>query len=55
VGLTEWPCPACGQAQKEVHENGQAPTRLLCAACQEEADAQGESEAEHARKAKRKA
>jgi len=35
VGETTWPCPVCGQAQKEAHDNGQAPTRSLCAACEE--------------------
>lgn len=50
MGETSWPCPVCGQAQKESHANGQAPSRLLCAACKEDADAAKQDEATYAGK-----
>jgi hypothetical protein len=36
MGITTFPCPSCGQQQKETHENGQEVRRRLCAACQED-------------------
>lgn len=36
MGTTTWPCPKCGQQQKEDHANGETVnTRRLCAACAE--------------------
>lgn len=40
MGTTSWPCPSCGQAQTEIHENGHEVALRLCAACQEKADAE---------------
>ena len=35
MGVTTFPCPKCGQAQSETHENGAAVKVRLCAACAE--------------------
>lgn len=36
MGVTEWPCPRCGQKQRREHPNGEAQAAELCAACTEE-------------------
>jgi hypothetical protein len=38
MGDTTWPCPGCGQQQREWHPNGEEKKLRLCAACQEKAD-----------------
>ncbi len=35
MGVTEYPCPGCGQAQKVRAPNGQEVAPELCAACKE--------------------
>lgn len=36
MGVTEFPCPGCGQAQKVRAPNGtEVNTQALCAACRE--------------------
>lgn len=36
MGVTEYPCPRCGQAQKVRAPNGQEVQAQNCAACREE-------------------
>lgn len=36
MGVTEYPCPKCGQAQRIRAPNGQEVKARLCAACQEQ-------------------
>jgi hypothetical protein len=35
MGVTIWPCPGCGQAQRQEHPNGEAVETRPCAACRE--------------------
>ena len=41
MATTTYPCPCCSQAQRIEHEIGSQVESLLCAACEEEADALG--------------
>lgn len=42
MGVTEFPCPKCGQAQRVRAPNGQEIKPRLCAACEEkERESQG--------------
>lgn len=35
MGVTEYPCPSCGQTQKVRAPNGAEVNPRLCAACEE--------------------
>lgn len=35
MGVTTYPCPGCGQAQRQEHPNGQVILPTLCPACAE--------------------
>jgi hypothetical protein len=39
MGVTTWPCPGCGQQQRQEHPNGEAQSLQLCAACKEAEEA----------------
>jgi transcription elongation factor Elf1 len=40
MGVTTFPCPRCGQAQRETHDNGETVEVRLCAACEEKQKSQ---------------
>jgi DNA-directed RNA polymerase subunit RPC12/RpoP len=50
MGWTSYPCPNCGQAQTEQHENGQTINPKLCAACSEKEKEKHDEKAEVASK-----
>lgn len=46
MGVTEFACPGCGQAQKVRAPNGVEVSPRLCAACQEAENAEAQRDRE---------